>query len=73
MHDSPSKSQDESRFRVLTFTGTVPEFLEWRRGFLNLAAQCERPLSLDDVYAWELTASIARHPAGKGLRPGDSS
>lgn len=56
--------------RVLSFTGTIVGFLD----YLDAAVDMEHlqnellDVSARTEYEWELTASIARHPAGKGLR-----
>lgn len=55
----------QTPFRYATFRGTISEFLIYlgshagASGFTDLADPAE--------YEWELTASISRHPAGKGL------
>lgn len=51
---------DSKRTTVITFRGTVAEFETFLEGW------GAAPFS-----DWELTACIARHPAGKGLRPAD--
>lgn len=55
--------------RVLTFTGTRQSFLAYLVSARFLAEFLSEPD--DELRDWELTASIARHPAGKGLVPGD--
>lgn len=57
-------SAEHPRRRILTFRGTPNELLAYLRTevFAEDLAGAYR-----DVYDWELTASIARHPAGKGL------
>lgn len=53
------------RKSVITFSGTAGEFME----FLNSWG-----VNMDGTAVWddlELTATIGRHPAGKGLRAGD--
>lgn len=44
---------------VMRFEGTSREFRAWLNQLSTLVD--------DEAYQWELTASIARHPAGKGL------
>lgn len=51
---------DSKRTTVITFRGTVAEFATFLASWSTAAH--------DD---WEVTACIARHPAGKGLRPAD--
>lgn len=48
-----------TRRTVITFRGTLAEFLDFLTDM-----HAARPLVKDE---WDLTASIARHPAGKGL------
>lgn len=62
--------------RVLSFTGTRCEFLLWLEAMVDLQDVAGVPpefvpLDAGETYEWELTASISRHPAGKGLRAGD--
>jgi hypothetical protein len=53
---------------VLGFTGKLDEF----QLFLEALASDHYPIVMDDEETeWLITASIARHPAGKGLRAGD--
>lgn len=55
--------------RVLSFTGSVREFLDaLDRWSLEAYAIGGRAV---EVYEWQITASIARHPAGKGLGRGN--
>lgn len=65
-------SDDSSPRRVLAFTGTRHQFVEWLRGLHLVPADLwVSGDPLDELFEWELTASIARHPAGKGLGPID--
>lgn len=56
---------DSKRTTVITYRGTVREF----RAFLDTWLACQPTATAEEE--WELTACIARHPAGKGLRPAD--
>lgn len=58
--------------RVLSFTGTLGAFLDYLDSW-DTAGQMDRATAAGESYDWELTASIARHPAGKGLQAGDPS
>lgn len=61
----------DSRRRVLTFTGTRSAFLRYLVSTRFLTEFLAEPD--EELREWELTASIARHPAGKGLQAGDPS
>ena len=69
MSDQPATPR-----RVLSFTGTRAEFLRFLSASLAPGGpphgMCWSELAATDrdVYEWQLTGSIARHPAGKGLR-----
>lgn len=64
----PTSPAESSRRRVLTFRGTVEEFSAFMDGpWLGEVNDVGAP-NLREVYEWQLTAAIARHPAGKGLR-----
>lgn len=54
--------------RVMTFRGTITELLTYLASvdFTAVLAAKSDP----DVYEWNLTASMSRHPAGKGLGRG---
>ena len=52
---------------VLSFTGTPAELLAYLDRFAA-GSFAAAGLSLAEVVEWELTATIVRHPAGKGLR-----
>lgn len=58
-------SAQHPRRRVLAFRGTRRQFLTYLAGLVP--ADLYRDGPLDEEYDWELTCSIARHPAGKGL------
>lgn len=58
-------SDDRSPRRVLAFTGTRQAFLRYLVSSRFLAEFLAEPD--DEQRDWELTASIARHPAGKAL------
>lgn len=69
-------ARDKPGRRILSFTGTRREFLLWLEAMVDLQDVAGVPpefvpLDAGQTYEWELTASIARHPAGKGLRSGD--
>lgn len=51
--------------RVLSFTGTLSEFYDYLDAFRWTTANLGG--TGDDAFEWDLTASVARHPAGKGL------
>lgn len=52
------------RRRILTFRGTPNELLTYLR---TEAFSDDLAAAYRDEYDWELTCSVARHPAGKGL------
>ena len=55
--------------RILTFTGTIGEFMDYIARWSSLTLVDDRNLAWAERYEWDLTASIARHAAGKGLVP----
>ncbi|MDQ2699791.1 MAG: hypothetical protein M3Y23_00505 [Actinomycetota bacterium] len=58
--------------RVLTFTGTRDQFFDWLNTVRPVfPCSTSADLVANHVYEWEITASIARHPAGKGLGRGN--
>jgi hypothetical protein len=56
--------------RVLSFTGTRADFLDYLNG-LPHSGTWRRMVDAYETYEWEITASIVRHPAGKGLGRGN--
>jgi len=59
MHHVSCSVHHVSRRVVLSFQGTSREFTRFLAQLTTLVA--------DESYDWELTASVARHPAGKRL------
>lgn len=57
--------RDPERRVALFFSGTSQDFRSWLEHLSALVGP-------EDVYEWDLTASIARHPAGKGLRAAEA-
>lgn len=55
--------------RILSFSGTIGEFLDYIARWQLVSSVDNRNLTWADTYEWELTAAIARHPAGKRLGP----
>jgi hypothetical protein len=53
--------------RVLTFSGTVSDFLDYMDRVRGDWALSWTPADEAEEFDWEVTAAIARHPAGKGL------
>lgn len=53
--------------RVLTFSGTVADFLDYMDRVRLDWALAWTPADEAEAFDWEVTATIARHPAGKGL------
>lgn len=57
--------------RVLSFTGTVSDFLDYMdRVKFDWSLQWTPSDELEE-FDWSVTASVARHPAGKGLGRGN--
>ena len=51
---------------IFTFRGTPSDLLDYLDDIVRRSAP--PPPGLErEIYEWELTAAISRHPAGKGL------
>ncbi len=71
MSDQPTPDPVQPT-RILTFTGTRDELLDYLNGLTNPRGFTVGGIVEDwAIYEWNLTASIARHPAGKGLGRGN--
>lgn len=60
----------DDRTRILSFKGTSQEFLDYLHRWPTAKWPNLGELSESEVYEWEITASMSRHPAGKKIGRG---
>ncbi len=56
------------RYRILAFRGSRAQLRDYLNACLDDVLSRPRDYPATEEFEWELTASISRHPAGKGLR-----